>query len=147
MPFETVNTEENTQPQSITLDPLQVELALTSNGNRVTPEQIEATIANEHYFTAFDGEVGSFVNAGVDPAVMTSRDQLKLLTFCVLVMKNGYTVVGTSACADPANFKAKIGQVIARQDALEKCWPLLGYELKTRLQSNTRLSDAFPPKD
>ena len=58
---------------------------------------------------------------------------LDLLTFCVLVLKNGFTVTGESACASPENFDAEIGRKIARQNAVQKIWPLMGYELKQNL--------------
>lgn len=45
---------------------------------------------------------------------------LTLLTFCVLVLKNGFTVTGESACASPENFDAEIGRKIARQNAVQK---------------------------
>lgn len=57
---------------------------------------------------------------------------LHLLTFCVLVLKNGFTVTGESACVAHENFNAAIGREIARENAVEKIWPLLGYELKQK---------------
>lgn len=58
---------------------------------------------------------------------------LGLLTFCVLVLKNGFTVTGESACASPENFDAELGRKIARQNAISKMWPLMGYALKEQL--------------
>ena len=58
---------------------------------------------------------------------------LGLLTFCVLVLKNGFTVTGESACASPENFDAELGRKIARQNAVAKIWPLLGFSLKQKL--------------
>ena len=58
---------------------------------------------------------------------------LDLLTFCVLVLRNGFTVTGESACASPENFDSEIGRKVARQNAVQKIWPLMGYELKSRL--------------
>ena len=107
---------------------------------RVTPADIEANIASEHYFTAADGVVGEFVNAqiaqgrGVYPdEIGKLKTQLTLLTFCVLVLRNGFTVTGESACASPENFDAEVGRRIARQNAVQKIWPLMGYELRTKL--------------
>lgn len=60
---------------------------------------------------------------------------LNLLTFCVLVLKNGFTVTGESACASPENFDADIGRKIARQNAVAKIWPLMGYELRSKLSA------------
>jgi hypothetical protein len=65
--------------------------------------------------------------------MLTTNSPLHLLTFCVLVLKNGFTVTGESACASPENFDAEIGRRIARANAVNKIWPLLGYELKTKL--------------
>lgn len=57
----------------------------------------------------------------------------RVITFCVLVLKNGYAVTGESACASPANFDAEIGKKIARQNAVNKIWQLEGYLLKQKL--------------
>lgn len=97
---------------------------------RVTPSSIEATIASEHYFTAFDGVNGA--NSGVGAAWCAPK-ALDLLTFCVLVLKNGFTVTGESACASPENFDADLGKKIARANAVTKVWPLEGYLLKQML--------------
>lgn len=59
--------------------------------------------------------------------------ELKLLTFCVLVLRNGFTVTGESACTSPENFDAELGQKIARKNAVQKIWPLMGYELRSKL--------------
>ncbi len=95
---------------------------------RVTPADIEANIRAETYFTAFDG----FMADDRDMA-MQDADALKLLTFCVLVLRNGFTVTGESACASPENFDAGVGRKIARQNAVQKIWPLMGYELRAKL--------------
>jgi hypothetical protein len=89
---------------------------------RITLDAIEANIAGEYFFTA-------------DQATKDCPqfDQLRLLTFCVLVLKNGFVVTGESACASPENFNVEIGRKIARQNAVAKVWPLMGYELKSML--------------
>lgn len=96
---------------------------------RVTPEMVESNIVSEHYFTAYGGaKYGRITRDEPDDS-----ETLKLLTFCVLVLRNGFTVVGTSACASPENFDAEIGKRIARQDAVRQVWPLLGYALRDKL--------------
>ena len=97
---------------------------------RITPADIEANITSEFYFTAADGLEGA---NGRRPNSVRAGTALGLLTFCVLVLKNGFTVTGESACASPENFDAELGRKIARQNAAEKIWPLMGYELKQRL--------------
>lgn len=98
---------------------------------RITPTDIEANIASEHYFTAADG-VHAEAQGRMVPTDPYDRS-LDLLTFCVLVLKNGFTVTGESACASPENFDAELGRKIARQNAINKVWPLMGYELRSKL--------------
>ena len=98
---------------------------------RITPADIEANIASEHYFTAEDGvgraNKGQTSEGGKNPVA------LSLLTFCVLVLRNGFTVTGESACASPDNFDAELGCKIARAKAVEEARPLLGFALRERL--------------
>lgn len=96
---------------------------------RITPADIEANIASEHYFTAADGVLG----AQDDYTLLDTPLALGLLTFCVLVLSNGFTVTGESACASPENFDAEVGRKIARANAVNKVWPLMGYELRSKL--------------
>ena len=97
---------------------------------RITPADIEANIASEHYFTA---EQGAFAAFNPPSGADTVPTALSLLTFCVLVLRNGFTVTGESACASPENFDAELGRKIARQNAVAKIWPLMGYELRSQL--------------
>lgn len=103
---------------------------------RVTPDHIENIIAECHYINA--GEVLQAAwpdKTAMDPC----SPALNLLTICVLVLKNGFTVTGESACASPENFDAGIGRQIARGNAIQKIWPLEGYLLKQKLsESNNR---------
>lgn len=113
-------------------DPIEQEIqARGLNAPRITPTDLQANIFSEHYFTAASGVVGA---GGI---VHSDDDGLRCLTFCVLVLQNGFTVTGESACASPENFNVEIGRKIARQNAEQKIWPLMGYELKQRLHQQT----------
>lgn len=103
---------------------------------RITPTDIEANIASEHYFTALDGVDGRYRGGPEAQGCLNARE-LGLLTFCVLVLKNGFTVTGESACASPENFDAELGRKIARQNAVNKIWPLMGYELRSKLAQSS----------
>ena len=100
---------------------------------RVTPGDIEAEIRSEWYFTAADGAHERFVEMKGDSPFTPGNEALQQLTFCVLVLRNGFTVTGESACASPENFDAEIGRKIARQHAADKIWPLLGFRLRDQL--------------
>ena len=108
--------------------------AKASTAPRVTPADIEAEIVSEFYFTAADGVRGELLSSLPGLGVNFGGDNpLSLLTFCVLVLRNGFTVTGESACASPENFNAEIGRRIARENAVNKVWPLLGFRLRDRL--------------
>jgi hypothetical protein len=118
-----------------------IEQEIQSKGKtapRVTPADIEACIVSEHFFTARDGRSGAidsdtYVGREKPEADNQDLQPLSLLTFCVLVLRNGFTVTGESACASPENFDAEIGRKIARANAVAKVWPLMGYQLKQEL--------------
>ncbi len=86
---------------------------------RVTPQRIDEVIVKEDYHV-FPG---------------TS------LTVCCLMLKNGYTVTGESACASPENFNVELGREIARTNAKQKIWALEGYALREQLANSTSYSD------
>lgn len=109
----------------------QIEQEIQDKGKtapRVTPSDVEANIVGEYYFNGLDAAAAS--------CVPNHFDNLSVLTFCVLVLKNGFTVTGESACASPENFDAEIGRKIARQNAVQKIWPLMGYALKEKLSNS-----------
>lgn len=95
---------------------------------RVTHSDIEENIVSEHYFNA----------AEAVPKHYDMHPSLGLLTFCVLILRNGFTVTGESACASPENFDAELGRKIARTNAVQKIWPLMGYELRSRLANQDK---------
>jgi hypothetical protein len=82
-----------------------------SNGNRVTPDSINAKIKETTSYRLPDTTI----------------------TVAVITLENGFTVTGESACADPANFDAELGKKIAVENAYAKIWPLEGYLLKEKM--------------
>lgn len=71
----------------------------------------------------------------VTPEYMASRIEdvsftvFNTLTYCRITLDNGYIVTGESACVDPANYKAEIGEKIAYDRAFNALWPLFGFLL------------------
>ncbi len=87
------------------------------NAPRITPEHIDALMA------ASDIKFHHF------PGTTT--------TVCLVILPNGFTVTGTSACASPENFDADLGKKIAANEARGKLWQLEGYLLRDRLHTHT----------
>ena len=114
------------------------------NAPRITPDLVQANIKEVHYFTALQGSRCAVMDYIVEqppfeaPQPEPLNPALGLLTFCVLVLKNGFTVTGEYACASPENFDAEAGRIAARRNAENKIWPLMGYELKCRLSQEVK---------
>ena len=129
------------------------ELASAAIAPRVTAKAVEEAIAFEHYFTAYEGVLGERFVRGAgesDKGEGKIPKTLQLMTFCVLTLQNGYTVVGQSACAAMENFNADLRKRLAREHAMNQIWPLLGFNLRTRLaalkqfsQGNQELDEAL----
>jgi hypothetical protein len=86
--------------------------AVQISPNRVTLDHLHSLIVSEEFLSP------------------VSQPQL---TICVLVLKNGFSVLGKSAVADPANFNAELGRRFAKEDAVRQMWPLEAYALRERL--------------
>lgn len=76
--------------------------------NKITQERIDAIIVSKTFIVLPDG----------------------VTTICQLILKNGFSVLGSSACVDPANFDLQMGRDIAFKNAQDKVWQLEGYLLK-----------------
>ena len=86
---------------------------------RITPDMIKALMARVTYFVQVpDDTTSTFAHAYLDGKFFLTS--------------------GHSACVCPENFNAEIGRKIARENAVNKIWPLMGYELRSKLaQGNT----------
>jgi hypothetical protein len=105
------------------------EAAKVAVAPRVTLEDLEGSIASEHYIRANEAVTTSHGDAYSD----VTESALACLTVCVLVTKSGFTVTGESACAAPENFNAELGRKFAREQAIRKLWAFEGFALRKRL--------------
>ena len=99
------------------------EAAAVAVAPRVKLSDIEAAIGAEYSFTA-----DKITADGV-----SEHPGLAVLTLCIIVMRNGFTVIGKSAPASPENFNADLGRKFAREDAIRQLWPLMGFALRDKL--------------
>lgn len=98
---------------------------------RVTLADIEGAIRERADFTA--GQATTALGISASPA-------LGVMSICILVMKNGYTVVGTSAPASLANFDPVLGKKFAYDSAIRQLWPLMGFCLRDRLAAEEQIA-------
>ena len=55
------------------------------------------------------------------------------MTICVVLLENGFVLVGKSAPADDRNFDEELGRKFAHEDAIRQMWAFEGYLLRERL--------------
>jgi hypothetical protein len=91
---------------------------------RMNDAQLDQAIAAKpHQKVTKEGIEARIIS--VDYMVMANST----VTICNLILENGYSVRGESACVDPRNFDMEIGRQLAYRDAINKIWPLEGYLL------------------
>lgn len=120
------------------------------NAPRLKPADIDAVIVSEHYFTAAQGEAkaledGAFVNGSLNGAALRPIPELlSQITFCVLILKNGYKISGVNhSGVSPENHDPELGRKLAYENARNKVWELEGYLLKEKLNHQIKIQEHF----
>lgn len=111
-----------------------------SAANAKAPRVALADITNA---IAFKSWVTGDKVAKVSEAIGTAWG-LETFTLCILVMRNGFVVVGKSAPASPENFDPALGKQFAYEDAIRQLWPLMGYSLRDQLAGDTSKVPSLP---
>jgi hypothetical protein len=62
-----------------------------------------------------------------------SPPSVPYMTIAVIILENGWVLVGKSAPADPDNFDRELGCKFAKEDAVRQLWQLEGYLLREKL--------------
>lgn len=91
---------------------------------RVALAHIEAAIGGVYYCSA---------GYAAPQASKEHIAPLANMTLCIVVMRNGFVVIGKSAPASPENFDADLGKRFAYEDCVRQLWPLMGYSLRDQL--------------
>jgi hypothetical protein len=107
----------------MSLEDSEREVAAHATAPRVSLASMEAKIACRYDTT---GDKAIHPDAPI-------AESLKVLSICILVMQNGFTIIGKSAPASAANFNAALGHKLAYEDAIRQLWPLECYALRDRL--------------
>jgi len=105
---------------------------------RVTLENIKDSIGAVFFATAdmiLPDAVSQDEAAYIDP--------LGILTICVVVLKNGFVVLGKSAPASPENYTREKGEQFAYEDAVRQIWPLMGFALRDRLHRDSADAETY----
>jgi hypothetical protein len=114
------------------LEQADAEAASVATAPRVSLADIDAAIEKRYDFNALDA-VEMAALADEKPLPEHVRRQLGLMSVCILVLRNGFVVIGKSAPASPANFNQQLGRKLAYDDCRRQLWPLMGFSLRETL--------------
>lgn len=114
-------------------------------GTRISPGDVESNIVHETYFTAGTAEQYCGLNLLGKRDDIPTPARLHCLTCCVLTLRNGTTVLGTHSPALTDHYDPQEGRYAARDHAVAQILPLMGHELRTKLERRPSLADHFPP--
>ncbi|NFG21974.1 Gp49 family protein [Clostridium botulinum] len=64
----------------------------------------------------------------IDYDVFTKKDKI---TIVIATLRNGFTIVESSACVDPKNYDEKIGAEMCKERIKNQVWNHLGFLLQT----------------
>lgn len=115
---------------------------------RVTPVMVEDAIVHEAYYTLDDavfGKVASQADGHTEVGCLAyaTRPNLDQVTLCHLELVNGTRIVGVNyGPISPENFDEELGKKLARQNATDQVYALLGYQLRTHLQQRAELNQS-----
>ena len=59
-------------------------------------------------------------------------------TICQVTLENGFTVEGSSACVDIANYNQALGEKYSFEKTIDKMWELEGYLLCEKIYQSTK---------
>lgn len=113
----------------MTLEATEAECAAGRTAPRVSLADIEGAIMHRYDITGAEA-------VRPDDGVRITQPSLNVLSICILVMRNGFTIIGKAAPASPANFDRALGIKLAYEDAVRQVWPLMGFALRDRLHSS-----------
>lgn len=97
------------------------------NSSKITQASIDQQVVGEYALCAFNAFKDQ---PNIDP---TTERALRCTTIAILVLRNGFVVVGESVVASPENYDAGVGRKSAVEDAKRQLWQLENYSLKTRM--------------
>lgn len=93
----------------------------------LSEQNVESMVVSEYSLCAWD----AFQE---QPNITPDAERaLRCITIDIMVLRNGFSVVGTSVCAAPDNYDANEGKKEAHADALAKLWLCAEFANRNRL--------------
>lgn len=127
-PVVTVSNEEALREREAELDRREAELAARAprEVEALTDAIVEGQIISEYFVSAWDA-------CQHQPNITVEAQRaLRATTICVLILRNGFPITGTSVAPSPEAYDPATGRKWAKEDALRKLWFAEEYALQNR---------------
>lgn len=98
----------------------------------LTDKTVEGLIVEEFSVLAYDA-FKEQPNISIQ-----AENTLRCVTVVVLILRNGFPIVGSSMSAAPENYDANEGRKEARADAMAKLWLVAEYDQRSRIMGALR---------
>lgn len=105
----------------------------------ISSPEVKDCIKAVYYLNAQEAVDNALAEFGMEASY---GDDLKVLTICIAVLRNGFTIIGKSACVDPAIYDAEIGRKIAYADACRQAESYTGFLRKQDMYEEAIFEDA-----
>ncbi len=107
---------------------------------RVTLLDITSAIAGVWYVNG-----NELLEASLTPFTDEQEATTEILTVCLCLMDNGFTVIGKSAPMSAENFDRELGRKLAYEDCVRQLWPLMAFARKDFLHFQSQLNQLAAP--
>ncbi len=92
---------------------------------KITVKDVEDNIQDTVFFSGADGYNGQHFRTTI--GFPNTPKRLELVTFCVLVLRNGFIITGQSMCANAENYDKAVGEEWACKNAMDKVIEVMTY--------------------
>lgn len=102
---------------------------------RISLDTIKANIEAVVYFRG--GDV-------VPRESAMTKDLMRILdtfTVCMMIMRNGFIVIGKSAPVSPENYDSEKSRLFAYEECIRQIWPLMAYSHRDRLMEQENAAE------
>lgn len=73
------------------------------------------------------------INSIIEKAQFVTETYFNKTTVVLAKLPNGFVIVESSSCVDPANYNEKMGFEICKERIVNKVWELEGFALQSKL--------------
>lgn len=105
-----------------------INVAAALQDSRRGIEEVEATpMTSVSVDPSLEAEIADTYYRNLGSAIKAPDGPAGNVTLCILILRNGFVIIGKSICLYASDYNENIGQQLAREDALKKLKPFMAW--------------------